>query len=106
MRPARPGLRVARPGDRRAHLLAHRLRDVLEALVVDFEDAPEQRQPLGLGGQRKGRERGLGRRDGAVDIGLRADRNLRVGLLGRRIDDVEQRRLDRVDPLAVDVELR
>ena len=40
MRPARPGLRVARPANRRAHLLADRLRDVLETLVVDFEDAP------------------------------------------------------------------
>ena len=41
---------------------------------------------------------------GAVDVGRAADGDLGERLLGRRIDDVEQGGLHRIDPLAVDVE--
>lgn len=68
-----PGLRLARPCDRRTRLIGNSLRDVLVALVVDFQVAAQQRQPLGLGDLREGREHSLRSIDGLVDMRLRAD---------------------------------
>jgi len=63
-------------------------------------------QMLLAGGEREARKGGARRRDGPVDVGRAAHRDLGVGLLGRRIDHVEQGRGHRIDPFAVDVELR
>ena len=42
---------------------------------------------------------------GLVDVGGGAETDTAVHFFGGRIDNVERARLDRVDPLAIDVEL-
>src|SRR5262249_36587077 len=73
--------------------------------LVFGEDRLQELEPLLAGRAAKAREGPARGGHGAVDIGGAADGDLGVGFLGRRIDDVEELRLDRIDPVTVDVEL-
>jgi len=103
---AGPGLAVAGKGKRRAHFLADRLRNVLKTLVVDFENTPQELQPVLLRPYGEGRESGLGGGDCLVDILGGSYGDPGIGLLRRGVDNVEHCGLDRIDPLAVDVEFQ
>src|SRR5882757_710796 len=102
---AAAGLDVAGELQRRTHLARDGVARLVPALVVFRQDRAQQVQPLLPGGAGEGWEGQPGRRHGAVDVGRAADGDLGERLLGRRVDDVKQGGLDRVDPLAVDVEL-
>ena len=68
--PGRTGhLRLER--DRHADLLRDQLGEVGLAALVGGDDAIDQRDPLVDRRLREGREGALGRRDGAIDVGLR-----------------------------------
>ena len=88
-----------------AHFLADGLCHVGNTVLVDVDDLGQQVDPLlarRLGIRLERRDRGGYR---AVDILDAAQGDLSDDLLGRGIDHVEALAVDRVDPLAVDVEL-
>src|ERR1700736_3390663 len=69
-------------------------------------DRLHQVQAVFAAALRPGGERPSGRLDRIVDIGCRAQRDPARHLLGGRVVNVQGVRLDRIDPLAVDVELQ
>src|SRR6202789_2317057 len=102
---ARPGLCLARELERRTHLIAHRVRDVVVARVVQFQNLAQMPQALLASGERKGRESRLRGRNGTIHVRGAAQRNLRIRAFRRRIDDLEGFRLEGLDPGSVDVEI-
>ncbi len=89
-----------------AHFLGHGGGQVAEALLVFGQDAAQDFQALLAGGLAPGREGLAGGHDGLVDVSGAAKRDLAADVLGGGVDDVEGLLLDRIDPLAVDVELQ
>ena len=103
MADSRIGLRLARHGDRRAHLGGHRPGEVLQPGGRFFQQPVQERQPLRLGRPRIGFERGGGRSDGAVHVGLVAKDDRADPLFGRGIQDGKFRLARRRHPFAADV---
>jgi len=102
----RPGLGIARPGDRGAHLGGHDLGEIFVAVVVDVEDALHQRDAVLDRGVGPAVEGGAGGKDRAVRVLFIAHGDLADDLLGCGVLDADPRGRDRVDPLAVYVEFQ
>ena len=105
MREADADLVTQRKSPRRAHFFGDGKRQVVAALFVDLDDPAQEREPRLPAGEAEGRKRALGRGDRLVDVGFRAHGDLGERVLVRRIDDVQEFRLNRRNPGAVDVKL-
>ena len=92
--------------DGRAHLLGHGRRDIAHPRLIRSEQLLEHLDAFLARRLREGLEGLLGCRYGAIDVFGRAHGDLADGLFRCRIDDVQRLLADRVDPLAVDVELQ
>lgn len=76
-----------------------------KALLVDFNDALEQRDTFSLAGLREALERAPRGAHSAVHVLGIAHGNPSNGLFGGRIDNVQGGSTDRVNPLAVNIKL-
>jgi hypothetical protein len=102
---ATAGLDLTGELERGAHLARDGIANIVLTLLVFGQDAAQQVEALLARRAAEAGERLARRRDGAIDVGGAAGRDLRVRLFGRWIDHVDEVRLDRIDPRAVDIEL-
>ena len=91
--------------DRRAHLARYGLAHLVGAGHVDLEDLVHQVETIGLRRPGPGGESGLRGADRRFRVLRPAQGDGRAGLLGGRIDDLDLRAVDGIDPRTVDVEL-
>ena len=89
-----------------AHLLVHRVGEVLRPLLVLVEDRLQHVEAVLLGAHRPSGERLARGVDRLVHVRAGAEGDLAADLFGGRVVDVERAQLDRVNPLSVDVELQ
>ncbi|MNL37341.1 hypothetical protein D3C87_1594840 [compost metagenome] len=99
-------LGIASERNRRAHLAADCLGDILGTFFIFPENSFQERKPRALRPSRKYRKRSFGSSDSLVDIGLGAECDLREGLFRRGIDDIECDGDHRLHPFAIDEEFQ
>ena len=105
MAQSRGGLGLGGEEGGRPHLHRDGLGDVVVACLVRLDDALEEGDPLLSRGVGVGGEGGPCRFHRAVDVGGRAQADLRHGFFGGGVDHVESAGRDGIDPGAVDIEL-
>ena len=105
MRRAGSRLRLQRELQRRTHFPRQRLGNILPPLVVLGQNGPQQIQPVLARCPRERRKRRLRGSNRSVHILGTTDGDLRERLLGGRIDNAQQRGLQRIDPGPVHIVL-